>query len=156
MKNWSWKAILGGFVVDIVSGYILKFGLLIVTVLIFVAQGQALTPSSLKASISNSWAYLLGLFIIGLMVDVFGGFTAAVIAPNRRLVHATIVGFLGMLLGMFVGGGSTDPLWLKLSTFLSAPAGFLGGWWRVKTHGATSKIAPPLDASTGTPPIAAP
>lgn len=155
MKNWSWKAILGGVAVDVLGSQIV--GTLVAIPLDIWLGTQGMRPENMVNVMTTSLFFLLPAFIVGLAMDVFGGYLAAMWADKNKFAHAVIVGILSLALGLAMGSLGTEvmPIWFRLSSLLIVPAAALGGWWRVKTHGAQSQIAP-LDSSTGTPPIAAP
>lgn len=156
MKNWSWKAILGGVAVDILGTQVITV-LLMIPVGIWLAT-RGMRPEDVAVLLTTSLAFLVPMMALGLAMSTLGGYLAAKWADTNKIAHAVIVGVLSLVLGLAMGGLGTQemPLWFRLSSLLVVPAALLGGWWCVKTHGAESKIAPPRDSSSGTPPIAAP
>lgn len=156
MKNWSWKAILGGFAVNFIGSQML--GMLVAIPLGIWVVPQGIRPENMENALMTSMFFLLPALAIGLAMDALGGYLSAKWADRNKLAHAVIVGILSLVWGLAMGsyGAEALPTWYRLSWLLVVPAALLGGWWRVKTHGAESKIAPPRDSSSGTPPIAAP
>ena len=69
--------------------------------------------------------------IIGLAGIVLGGYVAASIAPKNKIYNATMVGFIGILIGIpFLG---SSPVWYSaLSIILMPPAAYLGGIIKLK------------------------
>jgi hypothetical protein len=153
LKDWSWKAILGGLAVDIVGSLII--GTVVTVLLSFKAISNGDLSSATRA-FAESIPYLSFALVTGLVMDCVGGYAAAAWAPRRKMLNASMVGILSLSSGFLLNVGSY-PLWYQLiSLTCIVPAAVLGGWWRVKTRGAESEIKPKDDSTSRSPPIASP
>lgn len=157
IKDWSWKAILGGLAIDIGGSLIIGtlVGILVGILMVsgMVSGGNLGDPSGV---FNSSTPALLFLLIAGLSMDCLGGYLAATWAPKRKIAHALVLGILSVASGLVLSGASF-PLWYRIaSSLLIVPAALLGGWWRVKTRGAESEVKRKDSSSSGSPPIASP
>jgi len=105
----------------------------------------------------QSSSYLGIALIVWLSMDILGGYLAAMWAPTRKIAHAAVLGVLSVILSLLVNSTmmADYPTWFKMTWVLVLPAALLGGWWRVKTHGAETKIAEKIENSASAP-IASP
>ncbi len=156
MKNWSWKAILGGLAIN-------YFGSMFVILLFVIPVGLWFAARGARFQDMATWLATAGplfsapMLVFGLVMHAASGYMAAMWAGKNKLAHSAVVGLLSLGVDFMTSAGSeATPISSIVGLFLIVPAALLGGWWCVKTHGAQSKIAPPLDSSSGTPPIAAP
>ncbi len=114
----STKAISIGVLVDIGGSFvfaIIMYGLLAV-------QGIPVTE------IEHELNSLLSVtVIIGFALTFLGGFVSARIAKSAEIIHAGIVGAIGVLFGLLFWG--SNALWLNMiSLLLTIPVAMLGGY----------------------------
>ncbi|MFH2046713.1 MAG: hypothetical protein ABIK92_16395 [Pseudomonadota bacterium] len=112
MKKIHLKAVIIGTVADLLATFL--FG--IILFFLFGQGGDKALP----------YALLTGLACI-----VLGGYVAASIAPNYKIFNATMIGVVGILIGIpFIG---SYPIWYSaLSIILMPPAAYLGGIIKLK------------------------
>jgi hypothetical protein len=150
MKKWSWKAILGGCAVDIVGGIIIATAVITPFVVFQASQGTLAAPT-------RSLTVMLLTAVLGLGMDIMGGYCTAMWAPSRKTAHSAIMGVCSVLSGLLLSIGDQNlyPAWFQMTSILVIPAAMLGGWWRVKTHGPES-LPKPEKVSSSSAPIASP
>jgi hypothetical protein len=156
MKNWHWKAILGGLGVDFGGGIILGIP---IAILLFAEAARNGALNSATAP-TPSLTLLVISAVMGLFMDALGGYLTAMWAPNRKIAHATIMGCASLVLGLLFRGfdNTAYPAWFTSSWMLVLPCAFLGGWWRVQQHGPESapKVKPETKGDSAPAPIASP
>ena len=111
MEKINLKAVIIGTVADFFATFL--FGIIIYFLF---GQGDKALP----------YALLTGLACI-----VLGGYVAASIAPNYKIFNATMIGVVGILIGIpFL---RSYPIWYStLSIILMPPAAYLGGIMKLK------------------------
>lgn len=150
MKKWSWKAILGGLAIDIVGGTIVGIILIVPFIALSASRGTVVDPT-------QSLTFMLLTTVLGLGMDIVGGYCTAMWAPTRRIAHSAIMGASSVIIGFLVRIGHQKPYsaWLQTYFIFVIPAAMLGGWWRVKKYGPES-LPKPEKVPSPPAPIASP
>jgi hypothetical protein len=135
MDRLTLKAVLAGAVADLVATNLATLPLLIYAAsridLPSLPQPQQ-TPALLAAIKTNSPLYV-GLFLLGSLCSVLGGYVAGVVAKRERVLNGAWSAFLcvGVGLWLLVEGKEQMPVWLHVLYLLLSPAlGALGGYLR--------------------------
>lgn len=134
MKRVSFKGIILAALLVLVLN-------MIAGVVMFVSMGgsflrRGMTEQQMSDTINAltlSTNFLLGSVIIGTLVTIVGGYVAARIAKKEPYLNASIIGVLGIVLGVLLA--NNYPLWFNVLGFVMVlPAALLGG------HLAKSRI----------------
>lgn len=124
------KAVLIGALVDIGSSVVSNFIVLNIMAIILASQGVPSTE--IDARILQSPTFLASSLIIGFGFTFLGGFVAANLAKVRKVLHSSLVGSIGVALGLvllFLYGTGSIPLWYNLTAFiLTIPVAAMGGY----------------------------
>jgi len=141
-KKFSIKAVIIGWLVDVIGSMIFGAVLAIIFLIIFfVKRGnlQELLITGLeqfKEQVAGSIAILIPSLIGGLFFTTLGGYVAARIAKFSELKHALGVGLLSVLYGIIIViiAPQPVPVWYyPISFTLVIPCALLGGHLRVIT-----------------------
>jgi len=125
MRSISIKGVIFGvlaiFVIDLLSGI---YGI------ILFADGMSEEALILASQSQN---YLLWGLLVGTASTVVGGFIAAKIGKLAPYQNASVIGILGVVIGIILGG--ENPLWFDVTANLTViPAALLGGYLVVRKH----------------------
>ena len=142
----TWKALAIGSLVDVggtmVFGFIYNFAYAVM----LAAQGVAM--ADIQQRILHDPSYFFAALLIGLAFVTAGGYVAARIARSRPMVHAGLVGLIGVLVGLLAVVGSKSIMWphwfLLASNGLTVPAALIGalfGRRRAKPSAIQSRAA---------------
>jgi hypothetical protein len=111
MKKINLKAVIIGTLADLLATFL--FGIIL---FFLFGQGDKALPYAL---------------LVGLACIVLGGYVAASIAQNYKVFNATMIGVIGILIGIPFWG--SYPIWYStLSIILMPPAAYLGGIFKLK------------------------
>jgi ABC-type thiamin/hydroxymethylpyrimidine transport system permease subunit len=123
MKDLKFLAIFVGWVVDIFGTLLFGFGMTIVLMIFFAAQGMPLkqiTVQTNTAHLDQSLPILLASLGIGGFSTVVGGFVTGWMAKVSQLKNAVVMGLLSTLFGVVFW--SFSPLWFNIVCTLITPA----------------------------------
>jgi hypothetical protein len=155
MKNWSWKAILGGVAVNYFGWNFVN----VVAALPFFAwlffHGVGFEEAG--ETVDGMSSYLITAAVISVFVDILTGYLTAMWTSKHQLAHVVAVAILSFAVVLVSSGDPEEwASWFPFTLLFVMPSIIWGGFRYLHTHGPESKIAPPLDSPSGTPPIAAP
>ncbi|MFC1613914.1 hypothetical protein ACFL5K_01305 [Gemmatimonadota bacterium] len=135
-RKFSIKAVIVGWLVDVLGSQIFGGILGVVAGVILVTKGT-IDQETMQAYFSNSVWFLTVGFILGLCFTMLGGYLAARIAKFAELKHALGVGILSLVTGslfVLLTGANPGSTWLLLAALiLTVPAALLGGYLRMVT-----------------------
>lgn len=78
------------------------------------------------AGVSRGMDFLIASLVIGTLTTVVGGYIAARVAKKNFYLNSSIIGFIGIVLGIVFSGSS--PVWLNVAAFITViPAALAGG-----------------------------
>ncbi|MFA5505470.1 MAG: hypothetical protein WC314_03910 [Vulcanimicrobiota bacterium] len=119
----NYRAIGRGFLVDITTTCL--FAATLSVVLIDPGSSDASMAERIMGTGIIEWVCLLG----GLSLTALGGFVCGRMVPNKELTHASAVGCLSLLAGIFLGGGTCPFMdWFTFTGLvLTVPVAQLGG-----------------------------
>ena len=138
MSKISFKAVIIGGIVDIISTNILELPLMSYVLYQLLKSGtpQEDIHQALMSSYQDNALFHFAAIGIGLLCSVLGGYVAARIAKHDEMLNGALSSFICVLIGfysIFGSSGSQDvPLWQHVLALISSPvvAGF-GGYLRV-------------------------
>ena len=127
MKKINLKAVILAMLLVVALDVVIAIVLMAVLGPTHAKEGMASKETSdTVVAISRSATFLLASLVLGLLSTAVGGYIAARIAKKDQYLNASIIGLLGILLGVFTAGNY--PLWFDVAAFLSTlPAALLGG-----------------------------
>ena len=119
----NYRAIARGFLVDMTTTCL--FAATLTVVLIDPGSSGVSMAERISGSGIINWICLLG----GLALTGLGAFVCGRMVPDRELTHASAVGCLSLLAGIFAGGGlSPEVDWFTFTGLvLTVPAAQMGG-----------------------------
>jgi|GEM_PF-1082837 len=132
-RKISLKAIVIGWLTDIIASTLVVGAILIIAGIIFAASGAGFEQIAEQL---NSVGLQIVLYLIGFSFTTFGGYIAARIAKNSELKHAFWMGFLSMLAGIIFLLIMPKPTfrWYQIVLqLLAIPFALLGGYIRTIT-----------------------
>lgn len=137
LKNLNIKAILIGWVVDVVGTLIAILVIGLIAGIIFTAQGLA--EEEIVDQFNKSPSIQLVSLLIGFLITAFAGYMTAFIAKREEIKHALVFGLLSLLTGVLMIFVFPQPIpaWsLILGIVIIVPAALIGGYVRLNTKGA--------------------
>lgn len=129
LKRLSFLSIIIGIIVDMVGTMIASSIFAVIYVManhIDISNIKVLYTSNLFVSLN---------MIIGAIFSIFGGFVAARIAKQSKLIHSVIIGTTCELTGLFsiLSGNSVLPSWYHVLAFIiTIPLTLCGGLLAIK------------------------
>lgn len=157
IKDWSWKAILGGLAICLIGH--LVFGSILIQMWAVLLVSRGVPYSRIGTSFEGSTSSYIISFIALIVAWGLGGYATATWAPRRKVLHCLVVTVLlaaAVRAIHLIVPGSDNPLWFTICGRMALFLPILSGWWRVRTRGAESEVKPKGDSSSGSPPIASP
>lgn len=137
METLNKKAVLIGWVVDMVGSFVIAA---ILGVVIGIALGASgVSPAEIEAKIRNSFGIQLLTLVLGFSSTALGGYIAARIARDHEIKHGFAVGTLALLTGIVVlfvvpESMSRVSAWYKaVSWIFILPSAVLGAYLRKRT-----------------------
>jgi hypothetical protein len=146
MLKISFKGVVVGAIVDIVSTNILSMPLMIYIAYVLAKSGlnQVEVHASLVETMRSNTLYFGIAMCLGSLCSILGGFVAAKIAKKYELLNGGLASFLCVGSGVYslVIGGSSQSIWFHLlSIFMSVAlttfGGYLGKASNLKKQAAT-------------------
>ena len=131
VNRFNFKAIAIG------TATMLTLDILISVILFFLYSTSTLAPgqsqaalTEAKLSLAQDNGYLMAGLLLGTLTTVLGGYLAARIAKTLPLYNGLAVGVMGLIAGIFLGGGMEEsPWWYLTIGYMSViPAALLGAW----------------------------
>lgn len=119
----NYRAVARGFLVDISTTCL--FAATLSVVLIDPGSSGVSMAERISGTAVLEWLCLAG----GLALTALGGFVSGRMVPNRELTHASAVGCLSLMAGIFLGGSPCTPTdWFTFTGLvLTVPMAQLGG-----------------------------
>ena len=135
MKKLSIIAIISGFLFDTVGSTVTGFLYGIAWAIFKVATGTSAkdisSPAYVQEHLYNDPLSITFLLMIGLLFTVMGGALTGWLAPaSSRLLNASIVGGIDIVLGLFMA--SSLPIWYNVVSFIMCIPCALAGAYLIK------------------------
>lgn len=96
----------------------------------FILETAGIFPPQ-NEPLSYTWVMLLFALIYRCIYTIAGGYVTARLAPNRPMLHAIILGFVGIIagtIGVFVAWNVSPQHWYPIALVVTAlPCTWLGG-----------------------------
>lgn len=124
------KAIIWGFLTDIVGTFVFGFIFSLVVISLYAANGGNIDNiDNLMKSYYVSVPLMSVSLFFGLAFTVLGGYITGRIAKGYEMLNSIAVGIIEVAFGMLLSiSGSSYPLWYNVIGFvLMIPATYLGG-----------------------------
>lgn len=134
LKNLNIKAILIGWVVDVLGTLVAILIIGLVAGIIFATRG--LTEEQMADQFNKSPSIQLVSLLIGFLITAFAGYITALIAKREEIKHALVFGLLSLITGVLMIFLFPQPIpaWsLILGVVIIVPAALLGGYIRLST-----------------------
>lgn len=96
----------------------------------YLLRGAGVFPPFEAGVVGMTDAMFAGAFAYRALAGVFGGFVAAALAPNKPLLHAIVLGCIGLALSTAgaIAMWGVGPAWYPIALAVVAlPAAWLGG-----------------------------
>jgi nitrate/nitrite transporter NarK len=138
IKKISILAIVIGIIVDMVGTMIASS----IFTVIFVTTNHLDIHKIKELNINN--LYISLSMIIGFIFSILGGFIAARIAKQSKLMHSAVIGIACELLGVYtiLAGNSVLPTWYHVMAFIiTIPVSMCGGLLAIELKQSKKDIA---------------
>jgi hypothetical protein len=105
-------------------------------------------PGAFDAALrTNDVAILVGTLVYVTIYAIAGSYLTALLAPSRPMLHAMILGVLGLLFNIAgtYAAWATAPAWYHITALvLVLPSAWIGGWLRERQLGRAGAPAPAI------------
>ncbi len=136
MSGISVKAVVIGFLIDFGGGLIAAFVYFVIYVVLLLAQG--VPQAAIEGRIMADKSHFVATMIMGFGFTAAGSYIAARIARTRELMHAGIVGFMGIVTGLVLVSTADTSRWpswyIPVSFSLTLPVAVLSGYIAQRRH----------------------
>ena len=133
IKDLSFKAILIGFLVDILGSSIVAG--IIGFIIGYRLGASGVPPTEIPERLAQMTGMQIVALIVGLLFSMFGGYVAALVAKENEIQNATATGVFSVIIALLSTLIFTQsaPLWFNVAAYLlTIPAAYLGGYLRLQ------------------------